>query len=155
MQRTKASRTALCAFLFTVLAIAPVFAQGKLESLFDFSASIQSLAAAAEKETALPVGRYVIITGTLRAAEALESSGFSVRLELVTGQWEGTSRIILRTVYVGCSGEAFRSLFERDSPDCIRLGSTVLVVAKVSGMQTGPDGVRRVYLEGVHVRCLD
>lgn len=155
MRRSRAFLTTLWALLFAILATALASAQAKPESLFDFSASVQSLAAAAEKGVPLPVGRYVLITGTLRSLEAQDESTLSVRLEIASGEWEGTSRVILRTVYVECSGEGFRSLTDRDSPDRLRPGSTILAMGRVLGVRIDPEGTPRVWLEGVHVRSLD
>lgn len=155
MRRSRAFLTAHWALVFAILATASASAQAKPESLFDFSASVQSLAAAAEGGAPLPVGRYVLITGTLRSLEARDESTFGLYLEIASGEWEGTSRVVLRTVYVECSGEGFRSLVDRDSPNYVRPGSTILAMGRVIGVRIDSEGVPRVWLEGVHIRGLD
>lgn len=152
MRRSRFPWTAIWA---AVLAAMPASAQAGPVSSFDFSATVESLAEAAQSGSGLPVGRYVVLTGTLRASAADEGEPFTGRLELAAGQWIGTSRIVLRTVTVEVAGDAFRDLFLRDSPNFLSTGSTVLVVARVVGTRDAPEGGRTAVLEGVHLRRLE
>ncbi len=155
MRRLKALLIAAWALPLAFLSAIPGAAQTNPVGAFDFSASVESLAAAAESGAGLPAGRYVLLTGTVRSSSAGEGGAFSVRVELAAGQWIGTSRIVLRTVAVDFSGDSYRALVDRDSPSFLRPGSTVLVVARVAGVGTGAEGGRMALLEGVHVRRLD
>lgn len=155
MRRPKAPIPAAWAILYAVLWVLPGFAQAGPGGVFDFSASVESLAQAAETGVGLPVGRYVVLTGTVRSAASREEGVFAAQLEIAAGQWIGTSRIVLRTVLVEVSGDPFRDLFDRGSPSYLRPGSSVLVVARVSGARENPEGGRTALLEGVHLRRLD
>jgi len=154
MRRLKALLIAVWVLPLAFLSAIPGAAQACPGGAFDFSASVESLAEAAETGAGLPAGRYVLLTGIVRSAAAGEGGGFVVRVELAAGQWIGTSRIVLRTVAVDFSGDVYRALVDRDSPSFLRPGSTVLVVARVVGVGTGAEGGRMALLEGVHVRRL-
>jgi hypothetical protein len=155
MSRPKAPWIAAWAFTFAVLSAIPGYAQAGPGGAFDFGASVESLAEAAETGAGLPVGRYVLLTGTVRSAASQEEGPFSARVEVAAGQWIGTSRVVLRTVLVEVAGDAYRDLFDRGSPSFLRPGSTVLVVARVTGSREAPEGGRVAVLEGVHLRRLD
>lgn len=155
MRRPKAPVIAAWAITFAVLSALPSPAQAGPERAFDFSASVESLAQAAETGVGLPVGRYVVLTGTVRSAVPREEDAFSARVEIAAGQWIGTSRIVLRTVLVEVAGDPYRDLFDRGSPTFLRPGSTVLVVARVTGIREVPEGGRVAVLEGIHLRRLD
>lgn len=146
---------AFWAISFAVLSAIPGSAQAGPGSVFDFDASVESLALAVETGAALPVGRYVVLTGTVRSASSEEDGTFSARVEVAAGQWIGTSRIVLRTVVVELEGDSYRNLFDRGSPAFLRPGNTILVVARVAGARPGRDGGREAFLEGVHLRRLD
>ncbi len=155
MRRPNAPLIAVWAVSFAVLSAIPGYAQADPGAAFDFDASVESLARAAEEGEALPVGRYVVLTGTVRSAAADEGGTFSARVEIAAGQWIGTSRIVLRTVIVELAGDSYRDLFDRGSPAFLRPGSTVLVIARVAGVRPSPEGVGEAFLEGVHLRRLD
>lgn len=155
MRRPKAPVIAAWAITFAVLSALPSPAQAGPEGVFDFTASVESLAQAAEIGTGLPVGRYVVLTGTVRSAASREEGSFSARVEIAAGQWIGTSRIVLRTVLVEVAGDPYRDLFDRGSPTFLRPGNAVLVVARVTGIREVPEGGRVAVLEGVHLRRLD
>ena len=155
MRRLKIPLSVLFAAVFLFAAAASGFAQGRPESQFDFEASVESLASAAQSGKTLPIGRYVVLTGTLRSVETNPDESFSARLELAAGQWLGTSRVVLQTVFVNLSGESYRAFFDQATPSYIRLGSSVLVVARVAGVSAGENGEPVVSLDGVHLRRLD
>ncbi len=155
MRRPKAPWIAAWAMTFAVLSALPSPAQSGPGGAFDFAASVESLAQAAETGAGLPVGRYVVLTGTVRSAVSQEEGSFSARVELAAGQWIGTSRIVLRTVMVEVAGDSYRDLFDRGSPSFLRPGSAVLVVARVTGTREAPEGGRVAVLEGIHLRRLD
>lgn len=155
MGRPKALRIAAWAILFAVVSVFPGPAQAGPGGAFDFSASVESLAEAAETGAELPVGRYVILTGTVRSTSSEEGGVFSAQVEIAAGTWIGTSRIVLRTVIVEMSGASYRELFDRASPSFLRSGSSVLVVARVSGVRESTGSGRVAVLEAVHLRRLN
>ncbi len=155
MRRMKRPAAAFWVLVFAAAAAVPGSAQAGLESLFDFAAGVESLASAAEAGEPLPVGRYVLLTGTVRSVQAGEDEGYAVLVELAAGEWVGTSRVLLRTVTVRFAGESWRGLFDRKSAVHIRPGIMILAVARVSGVRDREDGTRGVFLEGVHIRSLD
>ena len=155
MRRLKTLLIAVSALSFALVSAIPGTAQTVLDNTFDFSASVESLASAAESGAPLATGRYVLLTGTVRSTAAVEGGTFIARVELAAGQWVGTSRIVLRTVGVDFSGDRYRDVMDRGSPAFLRPGSTVLVVARIDGVRADPSGVRAVMLEGVYLRILD
>ncbi|HSV56407.1 MAG TPA: hypothetical protein VLH39_04795 [Magnetospirillaceae bacterium] len=155
MRRHRLALIAAACLLFPSFTPFSVSAQAHPAAAFDFSASVESLAEAAQTGAALPVGRYVLLTGTVRTLTAERAEPFRMRVEVAAGLWIGTSRVVLRTVEVNFRGEEYRDRADRESPSFLRTGNIVLVVAAVSGVRTGPDGSGTAVLEGVHIRPLD
>lgn len=155
MRRLIVPKITLWLLLFAMLISLPVSGQGSLGKLFDFTANIESLTAAADSGANLLAGRYVILTGTVRSIEANEGTPIAIQVELAAGQWIGTSKVVLRTVLITFYGESFKTYLDRESPFFLRPGNSVLAVARVVGVGSGVDGGRAVILEGEHLRRLD
>jgi len=155
------ARTVLAACLLAAAAYAPAATRGDFDAVVDFSVSLKSLAAAAAGEAVLPPGRLFILEGIVSELTVLdkEAGSFRARIELISGEWIGTEEVKSYTCLVDFSGPAYAAFFParppRDpGPGVVVLNARLLVVARPVGSVAGPQGGRRILLEGVHYRVL-
>jgi len=140
----------------------PALSHADLDRVIDLSATLKSLATAAEQGSALPQGRTVLLSGTVSDVAILskDEAGFKVRIELITGEWIGLEDVKAYTCYVEFTGPEYARLFPARPPreanrQLVTLNSRVLILGRVVGITTGPQGVRRVLVDGAYIRSIE
>jgi hypothetical protein len=157
-------RTALmCACIIMLLSasLLPAITRSELEGIVDFSVTLKSVAAAAKGGPALPAEKYFILVGTVTEVVFInkDPEAFSVRVQLLSGEWVGLDDVKGYTCYVTFTGSRFSSLFParatEDSPaNIIVVNTRVLVIVRSSGTMLSPSGEKTALLEGVEVRAI-
>ena len=152
----------LVSVLLLAAAHLPGLSRADLDRVIDFSVTLKSLATAAEQGSALPEGKTVLLSGTVSdvAILAKDESGFKVRIELITGEWIGLDDVKAYTCYVEFTGPEYARIFPARPPrepnrQLVTLNSRVLVVGRVVGMTSDPQGGRRVLVDGAYIRTIE
>jgi len=153
---------ALAALLLLAAADLPALSRADLDRVIDFSVTLKSLATAADQGSALPEGRTVLLSGTVSDVAILskDDSGFKVRIELITGEWIGLDDVKAYTCYVEFTGSEYARLFPARPPreanrELVTLNSRVVVLGRVVGLTTSPQGARRVLVDGAYIRAIE
>jgi len=153
---------ALVSVLLLAASSLPGLSRADLDRVIDFSVTLKSLATAAEQGSALPEGKTVLLSGTVSdvAILAKDESGFKVRIELITGEWIGLDDVKAYTCYVEFTGPEYARIFPARPPrepnrQLVTLNSRVLVVGRVVGMTSDPQGGRRVLVDGAYIRTIE
>ena len=151
-----------CLLLLAGAAVLPALSRADLERVIDFSVTLKSLATAAERGSALPEGRTVLLSGTVSDVNILskDEAGFKVRIELITGEWIGLDDVKAYSCYVEFTGGEYFKLFPARPPreanrQLISLNSRVLVLGRVVGITTTPLGARHVLVDGAYIRSIE
>jgi hypothetical protein len=141
--------------------LASAATRAELGGVVDFSVTLKTVAAAAQGQAALPADKFFILVGTVTEVVFLDKDpqSFSVRVQLLSGEWIGKDDVEGYTCYVTFTGSRFGHLFPakatEDSPaDIIVVNTRVLVVARSSGTTLSPEGVKTALLEGVEIRAI-
>ena len=150
-----------------LLLVGPVLAAGalsraELDRVIDFSVTLKSLASAVQDGSSLPIGKTVLISGTVSDVNITnkDPADFHVRLELITGEWIGTDDVKAYTCYVDFAGSDYARLIPARPPreanrSLVTLNSRVLVVGRVVGITSTALGGRQVLLDGAFVRPIE
>jgi hypothetical protein len=143
-------------------AFLPALARADLERVIDFSVTLKSLATAADTGAPVPVGRTVLLSGTVSDVNILskDQAGFKVRIELITGEWIGLEDVKSYYCYVEFTGSEYFKIFPARPPreanrDLITLNSRVLVVGRVVDVGATPLGAKRVLVDGAYIRSIE
>jgi hypothetical protein len=156
-------RTAVVIALF-LLAAAAVFAatRADLDRVVDFSVTLKTLAAAADGTQALPVGKMIVLTGTVSSVTIVnkDQPTFQVRIELITGEWIGTEDVKAYSCFVDFTGPEFFKVFPARAPanpgsDIVIQNSRVMVAGRAVSIVTTPLGEKRVVVEGASIRVIE
>ncbi len=153
------ARFAAC--LLLAAALSPATPRSDFDAVVDFSVSLKTVAAAAVGQAVLPAGKLFVLDGTVSELAVLdkEPSRFRARIELLAGEWLGTEDVRSYACYVEFSGPAFSRSFPSRPPqdpssDMAFLNSRLLVVARVAGVTTSPQGEKRMVMEGLYLRTI-
>jgi len=146
-------RRVACVALFCGLLGPLAFGQSRAEfdRLVDFSVTLKTVAAAAAGEASLPRDRLLLLEGSITEIVVLdkESATYTVRLELMAGEWIGVEEVRGYRCYVTFAGPGYAELLPSKA-----LRSRVLVVARVLSPTTTPLGEKVMALEGLAVRVV-
>jgi hypothetical protein len=145
----KALKIAVLAALVSAVCSIPAFAQGKLISLpapgFDdevnFDTTVKDLDLAA-REGIAPEGGYYVLMGSVGSIiyTSGEDEPFSAIVELVTGEWEGTSNVQKYHVYLRVSGPEFEAEFKKSNKRGIKVGMSLIVVVRFAELAKALQG---------------
>jgi len=151
-----------CILLVLGPAILPALSRADLERVIDFSVTLKTLATAADSGSPIPVGRTVLLSGTVSDVNILnkDQAGFKVRIELITGEWIGLEDVKSYSCYVEFAGSEYFKVFPARPPreanrDLVTLNSRVLVVGRVVDVGATPLGARRVLVDGAYIRSIE
>ncbi len=132
-----------------------------LTAVVDPSVTLASLSSAAAAGQPLPgTGKFVVLTGVVQSVQILDKNeaGFRAEIELVEGQWHGTSSISLYRCVVEVSGPAFfaripaRPNPQDANPQVILPTRRILVLGEVEGTRAYPDGSVVPVVLGSYIR---
>lgn len=149
-------------FLFILIApFASAIGRGDFDRVVDYSVTLKTIAAAASGAATLPQNKYFVLDGTVAELTILdkEQASFSVRVQLLSGEWIGMEEVKSYGCYVTFSGPEFFNVFPARAPKnpdstTVLVNSRVLVVARPLEMTTTPQGEKLLSLEGLYVRVL-
>lgn len=115
----------------------------KQNSIVDFSIAMKDLALAAETQDdrAIPSNRAIILDGdigTITVHEDTDTS-FVAEVELLNGTWVDEERVDLYRTYILCEGPQFRLFFSSKSPQRLKSGQTIIVLATYEGLSVDYD----------------
>jgi hypothetical protein len=152
----------VCILLLVGPAFLPALSRPDLDRVIDFSVTLKSLATAADSGEPIPVGRTVLLSGTVSDVNIVnkDPAGFKVRIEMITGEWIGTEDVKAYSCYVDFAGAEYFKMFPARPPrtpnrDLVALNSRVIVVGRVVDVATTPLGAKRVLLEGAFIRTVE
>jgi hypothetical protein len=129
-----------------------------LDTLLDFSFSLKEIDRAAKTGTLIPAGKFFILNGTLGSVLQRSRDGEELlaEVELVNGQWQGYESVEMYRAKVIFSGEAFASFFAKDSPERLKTGDLVLVLASYKGISSDYTTKEKIaVLQAEMIRFLD
>jgi hypothetical protein len=133
--------------------------RAEFDRIVDFSISLKTLSDAAAGRVALPSGRLVLIEGTVGEMVVLDDrpSSWTVRVELVAGEWIGADEVRGYRCWVTFSGRAFLDAFPGEVPEepteaYVPPRARVLVLGRPVGPVRTPLGDRVMSVEGLAVR---
>ena len=142
--------------------VAGALSRAELDRVIDFSVTLKSLATAAQDGSPLPVGKTVLLSGTVSDVNVTnkDPADFRVRLELITGEWIGTDDVKAYTCYVDFAGSDYARLIPARPPregsrSLVTLNSRVIVVGRVVGITSTALGGKQVLLDGAFVRPVE
>src|SRR5208283_1484324 len=151
-----------CILLLVGPAILPALSRADLDRVIDFSVTLKSLATAADSGSPIPVGRIVMLSGTVSDVNFINKgpAGFKVRIELITGEWIGLEDVKSYSCYVEFTGAEYFKVFPARPPreanrDLVTLNSRVLVVGRVVDVGATPLGDKRVIVDGAYIRSIE
>jgi hypothetical protein len=128
------------------------------DGIVDFSVTMKTVAAAAAGEATLPANRLVLLEGTFTEIVVLDDrpGHWTVRIELMAGEWIGVDEVRGYRCWVTFSGSAWADVFPADVPETpapayIPLHS--LVLAGSPAPVTTPEGERVMSLKGLAIRA--
>jgi len=142
--------------------VAGALSRAELDRVIDFSVTLKSLSVAAQNGDPLPKGRTVLLSGTVSDVAIVnkDPAAFSVRLQLITGEWIGTDDVKSYTCYVDFSGADYASLIPARPPretnrDLVTLNSRVIVIGRVVGVTSTEFGGTQPLVDGAFIRPVE
>ena len=140
---------------------ATALARADFERIVDFSATLKALAAAAADGIVPARDRLVVLDATVAEIAVLdaEPASYRVRLDLMSGEWVGSDRVLGYHCYVDFSGPRYADVIPARAPREPGPGVVVprlrlLVVALPREIVASPLGEKRVLLDGLALRAI-
>ena len=133
------------------------------DRIVDFSVTIKTLSQMppAQEADFLKSGKLFLLNGTVTGILFVnpDEEGFSVRVELVSGEWLGLEEVKSYRCTVSFKGKEYFGFFPRRLPqnptaDMIAVNDRILVVARALQRASGEKGEPAWLLEGFHIRRL-
>ncbi len=155
-------RLAACALLALGLLAPLASAQTRAEfdRIVDFSVTLKTLSDAAAGRVVPGAGRLVLLEGTLSEIVVLDDrpGSWTVRVELMAGEWIGVDEVRGYRCWVMFSGAAYADVFPGEAPDepsasYIPPRARVLVLGRPLSPVVTPLGERVMTVEGFAVRA--
>ncbi len=150
---------ALLALAFVPRAMA--LSQADFERLVDFSTTVKSLAADAAAGVVPARDRLVVLDATVAEIAVLDGAeaSYTVRLDLMSGEWIGAEQVLGYHCYVDFAGSRYLPVIPAKAPRNPEPGVVVprarlLVVALPRGVVTAPLGEKRILLDGLAFRVI-
>jgi hypothetical protein len=151
-----------CVLLLACVSFLPALSRADFDRVVDFSVTLKTLSSAADGTAPLPVGRMVLLSGTVSDVSILDKdeATFRVRIELIAGEWVGLEDVKAYACYVEFSGPEFFKVFparppRSGTPGVVVLDSRVMVVGSARDITTSPLGEKRVRLQGAYIRVIE
>ena len=155
-------RLAACALLALGL-LAPLASaetRTEFDRIVDFSVTLKTLSDAAAGRAAPGAGRLVLLEGAVSEIVVLDDrpGSWTVRVELMAGEWVGVDEVRGYRCWVTFSGPAYADLFPGEAPDepsasYIPQHTRVLVLGRPRSTVVTPLGERVMTVEGLAVRA--
>jgi hypothetical protein len=154
-------RLAACALLALGL-LAPLASaetRTEFDRIVDFSVTLKTLSDAAAGRAAPGAGRLALLEGAVSEIVVLDDrpGSWTVRVELMAGEWVGVDEVRGYRCWVTFSGSAYADVFPGEAPDepspsYIPLHTRVLVLGRPLSPVVTPLGERVMTVEGLAVR---
>ncbi len=138
----------------TAFTQSPVIGVGSISGTLDMATSIADLAAIAKDKNvkallAARQGSYMLLTGTLGTVVAKTEEPFDLTIELLSGAWEGTSKLILHRVHLKFSDAVFSELLAKPE------GKRIMVIVSKPQLSQFQDGSAVILLQALAVTLLN
>jgi hypothetical protein len=151
-----------CVLLFACSFSLPALSRADIERVLDFSVTLKTLSAAADGKAPLPLGKMLLLSGTVSDISILnkDEGGYRVRVELISGEWVGLEDVKSYACYVEFSGSEFSKVFparppRTATPGVVVLDSRVVVIGAAQDITTTPLGEKRVRVQGAFIRVIE
>ena len=149
----------ICLLVFLTASVSVADNTGDISSLLNLDITLKELSGMSYGELENVVGEYVILTGSVASRTVLDpdAENFTAQLELIDGEWQGTSQVYMYQCLVFVQGpewvERIPARRSRNkSPDEIELSSNIMVIGRILPPQTDENGTLYRIIEGLHIR---
>jgi hypothetical protein len=151
-----------CVLLLVCSSFLPALSRADFDRVVDFSVTLKTLASAADGKAPLPVGKMLLLSGTVSDVSILskDEATFRVRIELIAGEWIGLEDVKAYACYVDFAGPEFFKVFparppRNATPGIVVPDSRVVVIGSAQEVTTSPLGEKRVRVQGAYIRIIE
>ena len=134
--------------------------RAEFERIVDFSVTLKTLSDAAAGRAVLGANRLVLVEGTVSEIVVLDDrpGSWTVRVELMAGEWIGVDEVRGYRCWVTFAGPAYADAFPGEIPDepaasYVPPHARVLVLGRPASPVVTPLGDRVMVVEGLAVRA--
>ena len=124
------------------------------DDFIDFDITIKDFSEAVEKGITLKTNKFVLLVGSVGSIYMTQDSQISYIVELINGEWLGTTDVKVYRVYMEYSGDGFSEYFDRRN-GIIKTGSRVLAVGLFMKNGKSKDGNTIAWLKGIKIKVVD
>ncbi len=137
-----------------VLAQNSIIGVPSITGTLDMATSIADLAVIAKEKNAKPLleakqGSYMLLTGTLGTIVVKSEEPFGITVELLSGAWEGSSKLVLHRVYLRFSDVVFSEVLAKPE------GRRIMVIVSKPELRQFQDGSPIILLQALALTRLN